>query len=169
MLVLKAHQHQPRHSCHVPIQNTCCIEIGLIALTRRCWRWTWWWLGQLRREMLWERTSKNPPLGRREAWWYPGSAAADGKSPAVVKQVRISPTVYILLTLGQILRDTKFLIIWHIIWIRLLTFFNSLQHSSIAHRCIQILVATDELTLKTMEILLGAEGKWGPHTSFLPS
>lgn len=110
MLVLKAHQHQPQPSCRVPIQNTCCSEIGLITFARRCWRWTWWWLGQLGCEMPWEgrAPSKNPPVRRREAWRYPGSTAADGKSPAVVKGVRISPSMYILLTLGQILRDAEF-------------------------------------------------------------
>lgn len=109
-LVLKAHQHQPRPSCRVPIQNTCCSETGLIAFARRCWRRTWWWPGQLGCKMLWEgrRPSKNPPVRRREAWRYPGSTAADGRSPAVVKGVRISPSVDILLTPGQALRDAEF-------------------------------------------------------------
>lgn len=117
----------------VPIQNTRCSETGLIVFAKHCWRWTWWWLRQLGHEMLWEgRTpSKNPPVRQREAWRSPGSAAADGKSPAVVKGVRISLCVYILLTLGQILRDTECsdYLVYNL---HPVTYFNSLQYPLIA-------------------------------------
>lgn len=100
--------------------------------------------------------------------WYLVSTAADGKSPAVVKGVRISPSVCILLTLRQPLRDAE-LSVWYLTCIQLPSVFNSLQHFSTVLGCTQLFVARDELTLNTMKILLEAEEKQGLHTSFFPS
>lgn len=79
-------------------------------------------------------------------------------SLAVVKGVRTSLSVYILLTLGQTLRDAEFsdYLVYNL---HSITFFNSLQHFLIALRCTELSAVTENLTLKTMEILLGAEGK----------
>lgn len=146
-LVLKAHQHQAQPSCCVPIQNTCCSKIRLITFARHYWRWTWWWLGHPGHEMLREGTtpSKKSVSQAERGWWYLVSTAADGKSPAVIKGVRISPSMYILLTLGQ----TKGCwIAWLLVCIQLPFVFNSFQYFLTVLRCTELLVAIDKLTNK---------------------
>lgn len=94
--------------------------------------------------------------------WGAGDILSPRKKPCCQKGVRISPSVYILLTLGQTLRDT-------LTCIQLHSVFNSLHYFLTAFRCTQLSVAIDTLTLNTMRILLEAEEKQGLHTSFLPS
>lgn len=158
-LVLKAHQHQAcPNSKHMLQWNwTHCICKALLEMNLMmawaAWRWD--------------------AMGREDSFQKSANQAEEGlvisclhcsrwQKPCCQKGVRISPSVYILLTLGQTLRDT-------LTCIQLPSVFNSLHYFLTALRCTQLLVAIDELTLNTMKILLEAEEKQGFHTSFLSS
>lgn len=118
---------------------THCICMALLEVNLRVAgaSWTWDALGM---ENSFQKSASQAEGG----WWYLVSIAADGKSPAAVKGVRISPSVHILLTLGQTLRDAELWDCWYLTCIQLPSVFNSLQYFSTVLACTQLLVATDE-------------------------